>query len=419
MRIEFVQKIIDKLRKKQNSIKRSYIYIYKKQLCKLKNKIKNNEKIKVCFSVVYDSCFQFSPLFEKMLNDEIFEPFVLVIPDIARGEDNMFYQLDKTYKNLAQKYQNIKIAYDYDKKEFIDYSQDIDIMFFNNEYDTLTHELYRIQHNANLGILTCYTDYGYEISNWHNGLYNNCEYLSLWRIFALERYQLSTIQKNIFKGKNAILTGYAKMDRLQNYKQQPRERKKIIIAPHHTVDMEALSLSNFLTYSEFFIELFQKYPQIDFVFRPHPLLFVALGKDNLWGKEKIQKYIDKISAIPNVEYQNGGDYFDTFVNSDGLIHDCGSFMAEYLHTGHPCCYLLKDEKTNDKNLNAFAKECIKQHYKAYNKTDIINFIEEVILKNNDPMKQQRQDFYINNLKINYPNTTDFILNNLKKELTGE
>ena len=29
-------------------------------------------------------------------------------------------------------------------------------------------------------------------------------------------------------------------------------------------------------------------------------------------------------------YQNGGDFFEVFVNSDGLIHDCGSCMVEYL-----------------------------------------------------------------------------------------
>ena len=65
------------------------------------------------------------------------------------------------------------------------------------------------------------------------------------------------------------------MDNLAKQPIRKRERKTIIIAPHHTIEAKfrnSIGLSNFLEYAELFQELPKKYPQIDFIFRPHPLL---------------------------------------------------------------------------------------------------------------------------------------------------
>ena len=129
---------------------------------------------------------------------------------------------------------------------------------------------------------------------------------------------------------------------------------------------------------------------------------MTLEKDSLWGKKKVQQYLDEMTSNKNVEYQEGGEYFETFVNSDALIHDCGSFTAEYLFTNHPCCFMLKDDKTTDKNSNDFHKACINNHYKAYNQEQIIDFIENVVIKEKDTMFEKRKKFKEENLLINYP-----------------
>lgn len=54
----------------------------------LKTQLQNKQKIRVCFYIVADSEFVFKTLFEKMQNDDIFEPFILAIPDVARGEES-------------------------------------------------------------------------------------------------------------------------------------------------------------------------------------------------------------------------------------------------------------------------------------------------------------------------------------------
>ncbi len=390
---------------------------YSIKIKEIRNKLKNKQKISVGFYVVFDAVIQTIPIFEKMLDDDVFEPYILVIPDSYRGEENMFHQMKKTYNSLSSKYKNVLNSYDYDKKCFIDYSSKFDIIFFNNPYDDMTQEIYGIVYNSKNGPLTCFTDYGYDISNMHSQSYRTLRYNILWKNFILEKNEYFNCKKNlVVKDANIVLSGYCKMDKIAQIKENKRERKKIILAPHHSINMPEFSLSNFLRYYDFFLELPKKYPQIDFVFRPHPLLFVTLEKDSLWGKKKVQQYLDEMTSNKNVEYQEGGEYFETFVNSDALIHDCGSFTAEYLFTNHPCCFMLKDDKTTDKNSNDFHKACINNHYKAYNQEQIIDFIENVVIKEKDTMFEKRKKFKEENLLINYPNVSDFIINHIKEAI---
>ena len=123
-----------------------------------------------------------------------------------------------------------------------------------------------------------------------------------------------------------------------------------------------------------------------------------------------------MESYPNVLYSRGGEYFDMFVNSDGIIHDCGSFLAEYLFTEKPACYMLENKKSIKKWFLPIGQKCLDFCYKTYSEKDIINFIENVILKNKDVLREKRISFVNSNLKLNYPNSSKFILNFIKKEL---
>ena len=386
----------------------------------LKSKVKNKNKIKVCFSVIYDSVFPASNLYEQMLDDDIFDPFILVIPDTLRGEENMFYQMDKTYKTLSYKYKNVFNSYDYENQTFIDWSDKTDILCPANPYDVMTHKDYRIEELAEKGILPIYFNYGYPAVTWAKKVASLDSLSKMWKLFSESDYTAKFYSEEMkSKGKNIVISGYIKMDKLARQKILPRQRKTIIIAPHHTIESscdESIGLSNFLIYSDLFKELPKMYPQIDFIFRPHPWLKSTLEKEGIWGKDKTKIYFEEIEQNSNMIFQNGGDYFETFVNSDGIIHDCSSFLAEYMFTGKPVCYMLRNSESIDKYFMDNGKEIISHCYKAYNKENIINFIDNVILKDNDTMRNERLKFVENKLKVNYPNVTDFVLDYLKNEL---
>ena len=69
-------------------------------------------------------------------------------------------------------------------------------------------------------------------------------------------------------GRNGVVTGDMKMDALAALPQNPGPRRRVLVAPHHSVEGGAndiLALSNFLRYSDFFASLPAKFPELDFV----------------------------------------------------------------------------------------------------------------------------------------------------------
>lgn len=203
------------------------------------------------------------------------------------------------------------------------------------------------------------------------------------------------------------------MDKLASIKCKNKTRKQILLCPHHTINSKELDLSNFLTYSDLFLELPKLYPEIDFIFRPHPLLKYNLTK--YCGESKTNKYYDQIVAYSNAIYNNSEDYLETFANSDAMIHDCGSFTTEYLFTGKPCCYMLKDSDDINKIFLPMGQKCLDNYYKAFNKDDILNFIDNVVIKGIDPMKNQRDQF-LKELRLNYPNVAQIIVEHIIREI---
>lgn len=241
-----------------------------------------------------------------------------------------------------------------------------------------------------------------------------------WLVFAETKY-LYDLTKEICDngGRNAVLVGYAKMDSLALLDNIESKRKKIIIAPHHTAGVQFdnfLPLSNFLSYADLFLELPNLYPDIDFVFRPHPLLFIHLEKFNAWDKDKIEDYINKLKSFPNMCYQEGGEYFHTFMESSAIIHDCGSFMAEWLFTDKPCCYMLKKELSLSYNFTPFGEEVLNHYYKAFARQDILDFIDNVVIAGKDNMKDSRINFAKEKIRINYPHVSQKIIDYIKEQI---
>ena len=94
---------------------------------------------------------------------------------------------------------------------------------------------------------------------------------------------------------------------------------------------------------------------------------------------------------PNTACQEG-QYADLFHSSDAMIHDCGSFVFEYLFMNKPVLrtvYTVPLEEMYGK----LGLACLRQHYKAsaYSMEEVENFIKNVI-DGVDPLKEQRAKF---------------------------
>ena len=221
------------------------------------------------------------------------------------------------------------------------------------------------------------------------------------------------------RGYNIEVAGYPKLDKLAEIQPKERKNKTIIIAPHHLIGNTDTDIGCFLQCADFLLELPKKYSHINFIFRPHPMLETNLKKEEYWGEEKTTEYFKKMSEYKNVEMSLEGDYLEAFANSDALIHDCGSYAAEYLYTGKPCAYLLRESVNQKKTHTPFGMKCINAHYVLKTEKDIINFIEEVVIKGNDTKEKSRNNFAKNEVMFNYPNSTEYIFEYLKKKLVKD
>jgi hypothetical protein len=74
-----------------------------------------------------------------------------------------------------------------------------------------------------------------------------------------------------------------------------------------------------------------------------------------------------------------------------MIHDCDSFMGEYLALNKPVLYTFRDSEVKDR-MNEFGKAAYDVHYKAGNENDILNFINDVVINEKDEMKQLRSEW---------------------------
>ena len=90
-------------------------------------------------------------------------------------------------------------------------------------------------------------------------------------------------------------------------------------------------------------------------------------------------------------------YIDYFLTSDAMIHDCGSFTTEYLFVNKPVMYLTHDDKFAER-FNPFGIKAFECHYRGGNMEEIEKFLSDVVLAGNDPMKEQRDNFFDQYLK---------------------
>lgn len=419
----FIPKIIKNI---LGVYKRKKIYItnqnkYKKIIRNINCRLKQNKKIRVGFLVMLDSIVSYKPLYKKMLKDDLFTPSIIVIPDTSRGERHLNKNFLQTYNSLKKEFKNVCKGYEIKNKKFVDFSTKLDMIHFHSPYDETSHPFFTVKYFLSKNVLPFYISYSFSVTNYFKEKIKLDTYSLFWKIFIENKYCLKELKKHQqIHGKNAVVTGYCKMDDFPKYKKIRKKEKTIILAPHHTViNWKSLMISNFLEYSDFFLKLPQLYPNIKFIFRPHPLLRTQLNRPDIWGEKKTDKYFQKILSTPNMTYSDGGDYFETFINSDAIIHDSASFLAEYLFTEKPECYILKNKKSIKKWFMPIGQKCLKHCYKAYSQSDIINFIDNVVLKGKDPLKQKRIKFVNSELKINYPNSSDTILNYIKQKILND
>lgn len=371
-------------------------YIHRKAL----NKLKNKETINVCFFLIHESVWKYEGLYQLLKEDKRFNPVVLVCPYVMYGEDVMLNDMENAYNSFKHRGYNVLKALK-DDNTWVDVKNELkpDIIFFTNPHN-LTKPQYYIYNFQEY--LTCYVPYNFGNSHLLDMFHNQEFHNLIWKLFAeskIHKEYSVNVARN--KGINVEVTGFPGTDKFlkitsgldsdTNWKY--KHTKKIIWAPHHTIDEDKsfISFSSFLIYYQFMFDLLDEFKdRVEIVFKPHPLLKVKLYENPDWGKQRTDEYYDSWN---NHKYGglNEGDYIDLFLTSDAMIHDSGSFLIEYLYTEKPVIRTDRDESIISR-LNTFGKMAYDVHYIANNKNEIIKYINDILFLEKDFKNEKRLEF---------------------------
>lgn len=400
----------------------------KHQYTKKVFQLKNQKTVRVVFFVIHSSVWKYDGLYKLLEKDPLFEPLIVVCPYTNVDNSKMMQEMQKAYDFFNDKSFNVIKSFNKKDNSWIDVQQELhpDIIFYSVPY-TYTRKEYQLDYFENT--LNCYVPYFFVTNGNYISNYDLLFHNLLWKSFCETKIHKRLAERYASnKGANVVVTGYPGLDPFlfnekcekDPWKIRDRSIKRIIWSPHHTIEGQGagLNYSNFQKYHTFFKDLVvNQKDSMQMAFKPHPLLKEKLYKDKNWGKSRADDYYLFWSEQSN-SILCESDYVDLFLTSDALIHDCSSFMAEYLSTKKPALYLLKDANVKAR-INEFGKMALEHHYHAFSESEVELFIED-LLQDKDPKRQARLAFVKRELvPPNNQNSSLNIFNEIKAAISNE
>lgn len=386
---------------------RSFLYpFYYKYLLPFEAVAKHRKVIKhinkkknatILFLISNESMWRCQSLYEFLKKDKRFNPLIAFLPFKTFSENQQLTcisQLKALFVNTGTPY--IDLSNIDNQVEYIKKTISPDIIFFPQPYRGIFNHLDFTDFEDSL---LCYTPYG--IITFDQPWIYNLRFSNVaWRLYFPSEVDRACARKEANnKGRNIVVVGsttaeqYAQKETSSVWKGIPGMHKRVIWAPHYSITgKDLLHRASFLQLAEPMLALADKYKDtVQFAFKPHPRLLSELYKYPGWGEEKTDAYFSEWSDRPNTQLETGG-YIELFKGSDAMIHDSGSFTAEYHCTGKPIMFFTPDKQAAEKQLNELGRAALDAHYLGNTVQDIESFIDRVVLQGDDPMKKMRKDF---------------------------
>ena len=390
----------DILRNHVPGLTNRFISRFRKSQLEAAHRLQGKPTLEVAFFLTIPGMWKSDYLFREMQNDPHFHPYVVIYPySVFKGfsQEEVQQTLERTKRFVEDKGFEYVVPYDAKRNRWQDVKKTLnpDIVIFSTPYKDIPPK-YFIYHWRDR--FTCYVPYAFVHFNAYDFQYNYI-FHNLVGIHFLETelHKQNAVDYSRNHGENVVVSGYPGTEVFLRpdyqpkpvWKPQPHPKKKVIWAPHHTID-GGLAIASFMTFCDIMPRMAQKYAdQIQFAFKPHQLLKFKLQQ--VWGKERTEAYYAQWAQMENTQLEETS-YVDLFLTSDAMVHDSGSFTSEYLFTQNPVMFLVNSDAFSDK-FNAFGKEAFACHYHGRTEEDVDKFLRDVVLKGDDPMRPQRSQFF--------------------------
>lgn len=359
-------------------------------LQRIRNKVRRRESIKVIFLVSEVAKWKCQSLYDLMRENENFTPIVGIMRQDADSLNDGKCAIQKGIENAEGFFARCgcitRRVYDVDKMEYINLKTlSPDLVFYQQPW------------NVNCSIwpyvvcryaLTVYVPYFVPNYYYDNLTYGLLFHQFIFYYFTLNNDEqsraLSVRRKFNFVGSLPVV-GHPMLDDFYLHPMILYKNKCVIYAPHftftHPNNDVAVHYSTFLETGELILNYARKHPEVEWIFKPHPVLKTALRKSGAWTESQIESYYNEWDRIGSV-CETGG-YLNLFRKATLMITDCGSFLSEFAVTMQPIIHLI-----NPLNILE-GPEYFKTYYQAHNIDELRTLLSVVLEKGDDYKKDQR------------------------------
>ncbi len=411
----------------------------------LQDKYKRGQKITVVFQSYSAAQWPAEGVYRLFCEGDIFDTKVLVTPLDDRDENSSRDSYDKTLEWFKNSGHNVLEGLDAitgKARGWKDFGEYPDIVFQLSSWFSSTPTSLWFA-TLPLHCMLAYIPYGLQFAENQKGtfapdaVFNKEIFNLVWRIYCDSRFSRDGYRKyQLLKGKNAVFSGYAKMDyfyedtdwsdeqigKLWKIPAEKRadEVKRIIVAPHYSVLPKGwLLFSTFRENAWFLLYLAKKYKdKASFVLKPHPnLRYAAVASKMFKDYESYDRYLEEWNKLPNARVVEEASYLELFATSDAMMTDSVSFLGEYLYVNKPLLLLTRPEQ----GFLELGQKIVDSYYKTPG-TDyagIEEFLENVVIAGNDNMAAQRKDVFEKELDYVTSNgckASEYIYNDIMKML---
>lgn len=372
----------------------NWLSIRKAQRRRLRQ-IRKKGRARVFFIISQLAMWRLEEVYQMLKKEERFDVQLIVCPFSTFSPE----QKDLCVKQIIEHCR--KNGLDYVDKSGSENDDDLierfqpDIIFYPQFYETLF--LNELDCEKNFDRLFAYVPYGLPTvsGEW---MYNSRLMNFAWKLYFPTPLHLQYAREHSFnRARNMEIVGDANASAFSKpthaYPWKNAEAKRVVWAPHFSiVDDGHLHRASFLQIHQLMWDFAQQFKnELTFVFKPHPRLLSELYRHPDWGKERTDAYYALWANGDNTQLETGA-YVDLLCTSDAMIHDCGSFTAEYLYTAKPVLFVASDFNAIYRSLDTFGSICMELHYHAGSNDDIRAFLLDTVLGGKDPKKADREAF---------------------------
>lgn len=361
----------------------SYTEKNSKIVLKKLRKVYGKRPIRVAFSCDDATKWKCHSLYDLFLESEYFHPFIIVTKNNTTYKDFIIPKnTEKAYEFFTKKGLETYLGCNLETDEIYPIENfKPDIIFYQEPWANKTIQGPVV---ASKFALTYYVPY------FVPNAASSIEYGLRFHQYIHKYYVLNQLIKDFYapkmqnEGKNLKIVGHTQLDYFYLNNHKTEDKKYVIYAPHWSIDEPRENYATFLWNGQFILDFAKKHPEIQWIFKPHPSLKLRLKVKKIMTDEEIETYWNEWNKISLV-YESG-DYLDLFSRSYAMITDCGSFLTEFLMTEQPVIHPVSETCAG---YNPGTEKIVKSYYQAHNLEELEKYLEEIILKKNDPRKNER------------------------------